>query len=83
MIVLTFDSTHQALTAEKNLLEHMVNIEIMPTPRSVSANCGISIKVSEQSLDLVQAILTKLNINPKFYRAPDQKGGAYVQLQRE
>lgn len=43
-LVITFESTHKAIKAEK-LLE-AYNVEVIPTPRQLTANCGISLKAS-------------------------------------
>ena len=41
LYIISFKSTHYAIMAE-NKLKHY-NIVIMPTPREITANCGLSI----------------------------------------
>jgi len=41
--VIVFDSTHHAIQAEKRLKEKF-QIETIPTPREITASCGLSIK---------------------------------------
>lgn len=43
--VFVFESIHQAIRAEKMLLEQGVTLEMIPTPREISASCGQSIEV--------------------------------------
>ena len=49
-IILVFETTHNALNAEQLLLHNNITIELLPTPREISASCGISIKVGAESL---------------------------------
>ncbi len=45
---LTFDSTHYAIKIEKRMKETSVNGVMIPTPREVSASCGLSLKILEE-----------------------------------
>ncbi len=51
-LVITFESTHRAIKAEKTL--EGLTIEIIPTPRQLSANCGISLKALTEDLDAIK-----------------------------
>ncbi len=42
--LLTFESTHAAISTEKILKP--AEVRIMPVPRFISASCGISIRIS-------------------------------------
>lgn len=44
----TFATTTQALKAEKVLQNAGMDFVIMPTPREISASCGLSIKVEPE-----------------------------------
>ncbi len=46
---IAFDSTHHAIYFEK-LLEPHFAIEMIPTPREVTASCGLSLKFHEDDL---------------------------------
>lgn len=50
--VISFDSTHKAMRAEKHFLP-CVAAELIPTPREISANCGLSLKFKLNDLDQV------------------------------
>lgn len=42
-LLLLFDSIHDVLRAEKLLKEHSIANELIPVPRNLSSNCGMSI----------------------------------------
>lgn len=79
--IIAFESTHQALSAEKAVITAKIPHETIPTPRSISANCGLSLKVPEQHLSSVQAIMRGLNMKPNIYYSPQGRAGAYVPLE--
>jgi hypothetical protein len=41
-LLITFNSTHLAIKTEKQLMD--LNVEMIPTPRQLSASCGLSLK---------------------------------------
>lgn len=43
--IIVFESTHQVLKAEKVLLQRGIRHEIIPTPKDLSSDCGMSIRV--------------------------------------
>ncbi|MCL2566439.1 MAG: DUF3343 domain-containing protein [Defluviitaleaceae bacterium] len=43
----TFNSTHQAMLSEKTLKGAGLLVRLIPVPRSVSASCGLALRVSE------------------------------------
>ncbi len=42
--ILTFQSIHHVLKAEKLLLHEGFKLEIIPTPKNISSDCGMSIR---------------------------------------
>ena len=50
--VIAFESAHLAMQAERRLRDAF-SIVMMPTPRSVTASCGISVRFSLADLDAV------------------------------
>ena len=44
---LFFTTIHDVLKAEKRLKSGMVDVEVVPVPRSISSDCGVCIKSSE------------------------------------
>lgn len=52
--LLTFESTHAAISTEKLLKP--VEVTIMPVPRFISASCGISVRIRPDRKDEAEAI---------------------------
>lgn len=44
-MLMTFDSTHHALRAEQILKENQHRHLLIPTPREITASCGLAIRV--------------------------------------
>jgi hypothetical protein len=44
-VVLTFDSTHDALAAEKFAAAHALAGRLIPVPVEISAGCGLAFKM--------------------------------------
>jgi len=59
--VIAFDSTHYAIKTEKQL-KVQFKIDMIPTPREISASCGLSVKFSEA---LVNEIVSSLKETSK------------------
>lgn len=66
--VITFNSTHHAIKGEKILLNKGLDIRTIPTPREITASCGLSIKFSSELLKEVKSIVeeNKLDIKGIF-----------------
>ena len=45
--LMTFRSTHQALDAEERLREVGVPLDLVPTPRQVSSECGFALLLTD------------------------------------
>lgn len=58
MMLIAFDSTQQALRAEMLLEYADIEIDICPTPKSITAGCALSIEFPDDCLEQVQHILT-------------------------
>ncbi|GAB6085991.1 DUF3343 domain-containing protein [Alkaliphilus crotonatoxidans] len=63
--VMVFESTHFALTAEKELNKMGYSFTIMPTPREITASCGLSIGFDEKLLTEVKGLAAEGKINTK------------------
>ncbi|MEQ8201191.1 MAG: DUF3343 domain-containing protein [Syntrophomonadaceae bacterium] len=55
--IIAFQSTSQALKAERVLKEASAQFLVIPTPRQISASCGLAVKVAPENLDAVRAAL--------------------------
>lgn len=54
--LLAFNSTHDAVAAEKYLLTRL-NVTMMPTLRKITASCGISVRIEEADFDQLKEML--------------------------
>jgi len=60
--ILTFESVHQALRAEKVLLEAGFSVIVLPVPREISSDCGIAIKFSCEEEMRVKTVLEEQKV---------------------
>lgn len=65
--LVVFNCTHAAIKAEKELLLAEIKVRIIPVPRQITADCGISIKVNTADLDLVKKVIEDKNIQVSGY----------------
>ena len=56
-LVISFQSTHDAMRAEKLFQEHDIKGLIIPTPRSISASCGLCWRVAPDLREVAAQIL--------------------------
>ena len=54
--LLAFNSTHDAVAAEKYLLSQL-NVTMMPTLRKITASCGISVRIEEADFEHLKKML--------------------------
>ena len=60
--LIAFDSVHQAIRTEQLLLKAGVPVELIPTPREISASCGQSVRFPTESAAVVLALLEREKI---------------------
>lgn len=65
MIVVSFESTHHAMFAEKMFEKAKLEMMIIPTPREVDKSCGISIKIEETVIQEAIRIIERYRIGVK------------------
>ena len=72
--LIVFDSIHQALHAEKVLHKAGLCVELIPTPREISASCGQSIATSVIDLPAIfEAISREIILYRGVYAADFQQ----------
>lgn len=72
--VITFESTHLAISTEKLLLAS-VAVEMVPTPREISASCGLSLKIKMEHLEqVIQALTDQPKTGMKLYHMLRENG---------
>ncbi len=75
-IAIAFDSTHLAIKVERRL-KGIIEIEMIPTPRSITASCGLSIKTSGEKLSLIIKELRIMDIDRELIRIYNMGDGKY------
>ncbi len=54
--LVTFFSTHHALKAEKILKKELAEIDLIPTPREISSECGFSVLIKKDTNNIKKYI---------------------------
>lgn len=58
--IITFNSTHHALTFEKASKENNIKAIIMPVPRNIASSCGLALKFSQEYfVELIRLVKDK------------------------
>lgn len=65
MYIVSFNSTHQAIRTDKLFEELNIKATTLPTPREITASCGISIRFLSEDLDKINKILQENSIEYK------------------
>ena len=60
--LIVFDSVHHAIRAEKLLHQAGIAVELIPTPREITASCGQSVTFNETDVEIVRRILDQEKI---------------------
>jgi len=74
--VIAFESTHYAILTEK-MLKEKFKVEMIPTPRIITASCGLSLKIPKDSLPDIIIFLNEEIFDPnmlaiyRIYRTPE------------
>lgn len=72
VLIFIFRSSHHVLKAEKLLISRGIRHEIIPTPKDISMDCGMSIRVNSDlsDPDAVKSVLNEHNIFFKIAASP-------------
>ncbi len=65
-VVIAFASTHWAIRTEKHLKTRFP-VLMMPTPRSITTACGISVRFAPEYLPGIEAAMDELQIGRELY----------------
>jgi S-ribosylhomocysteine lyase LuxS involved in autoinducer biosynthesis len=57
--LITAESTHKIMKLEKFLLEKNLKVRIIPVPKEITANCGISIKFNLSLLKEISSFISE------------------------
>ncbi len=56
-VLIVFDSTHHALQAEQALQSVGLPLNTIPTPREISASCGLSLSITSEHLPIALRLM--------------------------
>ena len=65
MYIVSFNSTHHAIRSDKLFGENGITSTTLPTPREITASCGISIRFLYKDIKDIKEILAANNIEYK------------------
>ncbi|QJA09800.1 DUF3343 domain-containing protein [Romboutsia sp. CE17] len=65
MYIVSFNSTHHAIRTEKILNENNIRCTTLPTPREITASCGISIRFLYEDIEKVKNIINESEVDYK------------------
>lgn len=67
MLLLGFDSIHDVLRAEKLLRGADIPFDLVPTPRDLSADCGMSIECPPEQRERILALDARAALRVRKY----------------
>jgi len=65
--VITFESVHYVMKAEKVLKDNGFEVALISTPRKFSSDCGMAIELICKNLDTVKEVLSKNKLSPESF----------------
>ncbi len=68
--VISFVNTHTAM-AVQSFLKGKLKYAVMPTPRSITEACGISLKIDPTDKEAALDLLNQNNISEEMYKVYD------------
>lgn len=72
--LVTFNSTHSAIRAERELLNEGIKVKVIPVPTEITASCGLSIRMKLEDLEKVKNILKNNDIETAGYYHVEKLG---------
>ncbi|HGJ65299.1 TPA: DUF3343 domain-containing protein [bacterium] len=67
--IVLFETTQSAIKAEKVLIQAEIKIKMIPVPRHISANCGVSIRFDLPIAGRIKSILDENNVQYSAIRS--------------
>jgi len=80
MLILTFLSAHHALAAESILRQRQIRYELLPTPRAITAHCGLSLRLETSDFWRVQALLVESGVSIAAAYTKESEQDSYREL---
>ncbi len=67
MILVLFHSTHAVINAEKICTKHGIKAKVIPVPRSISSDCGMSLQIANDQEKKVCQLLSSNHLEFEIY----------------
>jgi len=78
--ILALPSIHYIMKLEKEALSQGIPVDLIPTPRQISSDCGMVVKIPEQSLEKMLQLANSQGMPAgKLYRF-QKPGYEFVQI---
>lgn len=65
--LVALESTNVVMKLEKVMLEKSMSVRIIPVPKEITANCGLSIKFDLEELEDVKSVARESGIDGRYY----------------
>ncbi|WP_315110889.1 DUF3343 domain-containing protein [Clostridium intestinale] len=65
--LIAFNSTSNAIRAEKELKLNDIEVKVLPVPREITASCGLSIRIKTEDLEKAISTLKEGSIDVAGY----------------
>ena len=65
-VMISFENTHSAISTEK-LLQERFKVATMPTLRSVTQSCGISLRIAAPDYEPVRQMMAESGLDSTLY----------------
>lgn len=62
MIMVLFHSTHAVINAEKICHKNGLKVKVVPVPRHISSDCGMSLEIPKEHEETISRLLTEKEI---------------------
>lgn len=75
-----FASVHQAIKAERLLRSHGLTVDLIPTPREISASCGQSLLFAAADLPVALELMETCGVSCQGIYAADRENRVFELL---
>lgn len=65
--ILTFETSHDAMKEEDSLKNTDLSVKMIPTPRGISSECGFSLKIDSDNIEITEILTQRDNVINKIY----------------
>lgn len=81
-VLISFETPHYTIKADKSLEEMCINRAVFPIPREISRDCGMGLRIDDADLERVLQIFTEKGILYKRVFPINEKGQATSLIDR-